>query len=58
VNLPPSNIIKIANLRVILTEGTFVTVSVHSRNFDLNVKFGETQIYNKFYVCSWNNLYS
>lgn len=51
-------LITIANLRVILTEGTFITVSVHSRNLDLDVKFGETQIYNKSHAGSWNNLYS
>lgn len=35
-------LIKAANLTVILTEGTFVTVSVHSRNLDLDVKCWET----------------
>lgn len=51
-------LITIANLRVILAEGTFVTVSVHCRNLDLDVKFRETQIYHKLHACSWNNLYS
>lgn len=51
-------LIKISNLRVILTEGTFVTVSIHFRNCDLNVTLWETQIYSTFYVCSWNKLQS
>lgn len=46
-------LIKTADLTVIVTEGTFVTVSVHSRILDLDVKCWETQT-----VCSWNIFYS